>query len=129
MAMSLLGGAIADRFDRRRLLLLDQGALVLTASALAACMFAGWTPVAALYVLAVSVYGAGAAGTGLLYASVAAGGTVTALASGWLGHARRLGRILLVAVAVWGVAVALAASPGRCCWRRPSSRWRAAPTA
>lgn len=246
MAMALLGGAIADRFDRRRLLLLDQAALVLTASALAACTFAGWTPVAALYVLAallagfgavqqvvrtamvpglagpellrpalalnfaltqltmvvgpalggvmigllgvgaaytadalsclamvgaaaamrpqppdhveerpsirrsiaeglgfvrrtkaleasfltdlmamtfgmpravfpvlaVSVYGAGAAGTGLLYASVAAGGTVTALASGWLGHARRLGRILLVAVAVWGAAVALAGFAG-----------------
>ena len=246
MAMALLGGAIADRFDRRRLLLLDQGALVLTASALAACTFAGWTPVAALYVLAallagfgavqqvvrtamvpslagpellrpalalnfaltqltmvvgpalggvmigvlgvgaaytadalsclamvgaaaamrpqppepvadrpgirrsiaeglgfvrrtkalaasfltdlmamtfgmpravfpvlaVSVYDSGAAGTGLLYASVAAGGTVTALASGWLGHARRLGRILLVAVAVWGAAVALAGFAG-----------------
>jgi MFS family permease len=63
-------------------------------------------------VLAVSVYQAGAAGTGLLYASVAAGGTVTALASGWLGRARRLGRILLVAVAVWGAAVALAGLAG-----------------
>jgi MFS family permease len=246
MAMALLGGAIADRFDRRRLLLLDQVALVLTASALAVCTFAGWTPVAVLFVLAgllagfgavqsvvrttmvpslagpdllrpavalsfaltqltmvigpavgglmiaalgvgaaytadaltclamvgaavamrpqppephpdrpgirrsigeglafvrrtkelkasfatdlmamtfgmpravfpvlaVSVYDAGAAGTGLLYASVAAGGTVTALASGWLGHARRLGRILLVAVAVWGAAVALAGFAG-----------------
>jgi MFS family permease len=246
IAMALLGGAVADRFDRRRLLLLDQGALVLIASALAACTFAGWTPVAALYVLAgllagfgavqsvvrtamipglagpellrpalalnfalsqltmvvgpalggvtigllgvgaaytadalsclamvgaaaamrpqppdhvvdrpgirrsigegvgyvwrtkalkasfatdlmamtfgmpravfpvlaVSVYHAGAAGTGLLYASVAAGGTVTALASGWLGRARRLGRILLVAVAVWGAAVALAGFAG-----------------
>jgi MFS family permease len=246
IAMALLGGAVADRFDRRRLLLLDQGALVVIASALAACTFAGWTPVAALYVLAgllagfgavqsvvrtamipglagpellrpalalnfalsqltmvvgpalggvtigllgvgaaytadalsclamvgaaaamrpqppdhvvdrpgirrsigegvgyvwrtkalkasfatdlmamtfgmpravfpvlaVSVYHAGAAGTGLLYASVAAGGTVTALASGWLGRARRLGRILLVAVAVWGAAVALAGFAG-----------------
>jgi MFS family permease len=246
MAMALLGGAVADRFDRRRLLLLDQGAIVLVASALAACTFADWTPVAVLFVLAgllagfgavqsvvrtsmvpslagpvllrpalalnfaltqltmvigpavggvmisllgvgaaytadalsclamvaaaaamrpqppephpdrpgirrsiaeglgfvrrtkalkasfltdlmamtfgmpravfpvlaVSVYEAGAAGTGLLYASVAAGGTVTALASGWLGHARRLGRILLVAVAVWGAAVALAGLAG-----------------
>jgi MFS family permease len=246
MAMALLGGAVADRFDRRKLLLLDQGALVVIASALAACTFAGWTPVAALYVLAgllagfgavqavvrmamipglagpellrpalalnfalsqltmvvgpalggvmigvlgvgaaytadalsclamvgaaaamrpqppdhvedrpgirrsiveglgfvrrtralaasfaadlsamtfgmpravfpvlaVSVYHAGAAGTGLLYASVAAGGTVTALASGWLGRARRLGRILLAAVAVWGAAVALAGFAG-----------------
>ena len=69
-------------------------------------------PRAVFPVLAVSVYHAGAAGTGLLYASVAAGGTVTALASGWLGRARRLGRILLVAVAVWGAAVALAGFAG-----------------
>jgi predicted MFS family arabinose efflux permease len=69
-------------------------------------------PRAVFPVLAVSVYHAGAAGTGLLYASVAAGGTVTALASGWLGRARRLGRILLVAVAVWGAAVALAGLAG-----------------
>jgi MFS family permease len=246
MAMALLGGAIADRFDRRLLLLFDQFAIVLVASALAACTFSGWTPVWLLFVLAgllagfgsvqqvvrttmvpglagpqllrpalalnfaltqltmvigpalggvmigvlgvgsaytadalsclamvaaaaamrpqppephpdrpgirqsiaeglgfvrrtkelkasfltdlmamtfgmpravfpvlaVSVYHAGAAGTGLLYASVAAGGTVTALASGWLGRARWLGRILLVAVAVWGAAVALAGLAG-----------------
>jgi MFS family permease len=37
---------------------------------------------------------------------------VTALASGWLGHARRLGRILLFAVAAWGAAVALAGFAG-----------------
>jgi MFS family permease len=59
MAMALLGGAIADRFDRRRLLLLDQAALVLTASALAACTFAGWTPVAVLFVLAGLLAGSG----------------------------------------------------------------------
>ena len=41
MAMALLGGALADRLDRRRLLLLDQIALVLCAGALAALAFAG----------------------------------------------------------------------------------------
>src|SRR5690349_25156649 len=36
MAMALLGGALADRLDRRRLLLLDQVGLVLIAAALCA---------------------------------------------------------------------------------------------
>jgi MFS family permease len=64
-------------------------------------------PRALFAVLSVSVYGAGAAGTGLLYAAVSAGATVAALTTGWLSHARRLGRITIYAVLVWGVAIAL----------------------
>ena len=69
-------------------------------------------PRALFAVLAVSVYGAGAEGTGLLYASVAAGATVAALTTGWLTHARRLGRITIWAVSVWGAAIALAGLAG-----------------
>lgn len=65
-------------------------------------------PRALFPVLAVSVYGAGAAGTGLLFAAVAAGSTVAALTTGWLLHARFLGRIVLYAVAAWGIFIALA---------------------
>ena len=65
-------------------------------------------PRALFPVLSISVFGAGASGTGLLAASVAAGATVAALTTGWLEHVRRLGRIVLCAVAVWGVAVAVA---------------------
>jgi MFS family permease len=65
-------------------------------------------PRALFPVLSVSVYGAGAAGTGLLYAAVSAGATVAALTTGWMAHARRLGRITIFAVLVWGVAIALA---------------------
>jgi MFS family permease len=65
-------------------------------------------PRALFPVLALTVYHAGAAGTGLLYAAVAAGATVAALTTGWLAHARRLGRIVIVAVAAWGAAIALA---------------------
>ncbi|HEY1855563.1 MAG TPA: MFS transporter, partial [Solirubrobacterales bacterium] len=54
------------------------------------------------------VYHAGASGTGLLYAAVAAGSTVAALTTGWLLRARWLGRIVLAAVAVWGAFIALA---------------------
>jgi len=69
-------------------------------------------PRALFAVLSVSVFGAGAAGTGLLYAAVAAGATVAALTTGWLAHARRLGRIVIVAVVAWGAAIALAGLAG-----------------
>ena len=65
-------------------------------------------PRALFPVLAVSVYHAGATGTGFLFASVSAGATLAVLASGWLEHARRLGRIVIVSVAVWGAAIAAA---------------------
>jgi MFS family permease len=65
-------------------------------------------PRALFAVLSVSVYHAGASGTGVLYAAVSAGATVAALLTGWLKHARRLGMIVIWAVLVWGTAVALA---------------------
>jgi MFS family permease len=65
-------------------------------------------PRALFAVLSVSVFHTGAGGTGLLYASVAAGATVAALTTGWLSHARRLGLIVIWAVVAWGVAIALA---------------------
>jgi MFS family permease len=64
-------------------------------------------PRALFAVLAVSVYHAGAEGTGLLYAAVSAGATVAALTTGWIEHARRLGIIVIWAVVVWGAAIAL----------------------
>jgi MFS family permease len=65
-------------------------------------------PRALFAVLAVSVYHAGAPGTGVLYSAVSAGATVAALSTGWLIHARRLGRVVVWAVIVWGGAIALA---------------------
>ena len=65
-------------------------------------------PRALFAVLSVSVFHTGAAGTGALYAAVPAGATVAALLTGWINHARRLGIVVIWAVAVWGVAVALA---------------------
>jgi MFS family permease len=64
-------------------------------------------PRALFAVLAVSVYHAGAGGTGVLYAAVSAGATVAALTTGWLSHARRLGVIVIWAVIAWGTAIAL----------------------
>jgi MFS family permease len=65
-------------------------------------------PRALFPVLALTEYHAGAAGTGLLYAAVAAGSTIAALTTGWMTHARYLGRITLVAVAFWGLFIAAA---------------------
>jgi MFS family permease len=69
-------------------------------------------PRALFAVLSVSVFHAGAGGTGLLYASVAAGATVAALTTGWLAHVRRLGRIVIWAVVAWGIAITLAGVAG-----------------
>ena len=57
--------------------------------------------------LALTVYHAGAAGVGVLYAAVSAGAVVAAFSTGWIIYARRLGRIVVFAVAVWGVGIAL----------------------
>ncbi len=51
VASALLAGAIADRMDRRRLLLLDQIGLVLSATGLALAGFAGHPPILVLYAL------------------------------------------------------------------------------
>jgi predicted MFS family arabinose efflux permease len=63
-------------------------------------------PRALFPVLAVSVYGAGAAGTGLLFAAVSAGATVAAFTTRWIEHVRRIGLIVIGAVTVWGLAIA-----------------------
>jgi MFS family permease len=50
-SMALIGGAIADRMDRRKLLLVDQIGLVASAGGLAVAAFAGHPPVVVLYLL------------------------------------------------------------------------------
>ena len=98
-----IGGGL--RFVRR-----DQAVLGSFAIDLLAMTFG--MPRALFPVLAVSVYGAGASGTGLLYAAVAAGATVAALTTGWLAHVRRLGLVVIWAVLAWGAAIALAGLAG-----------------
>ncbi len=65
-------------------------------------------PRALFPVMALSLYHAGAAGTGALFAAVSAGATVAALTTGWLGGARYLGRIVIGAVTIWGLAITAA---------------------
>jgi MFS family permease len=65
-------------------------------------------PRALFAVLSLTVFHAGPEGTGLLYAAVALGALVAAILTGWLEHARWLGRITIVAVVAWGTAIAAA---------------------
>jgi MFS family permease len=55
--------------------------------------------------LSLSLYHAGATGVGLLFAALSAGSVAAAFSTGWLTSARRLGRIVVVAVVVWGAGI------------------------
>jgi MFS family permease len=102
-----IGRSIAEglRFVRRNEALMGSFAIDLMAMTFG-------MPRALFPVLSVSVYHAGAEGTGLLFAAVSVGATIAALTTGWLEHARRLGLIVAWAVAVWGAAIALAGLAG-----------------
>jgi hypothetical protein len=96
-----IGRSIGEglRFVRRSPALLGSFAIDLSAMSFG-------MPRALFPVLAISVYGAGAEGTGLLFASVSAGAVVAALTTRWLDHVRKLGLVTIVAVCVWGLAIA-----------------------
>jgi MFS family permease len=65
-------------------------------------------PRALFAVLSLTVYHAGASGTGLLYSAIAVGGTLSILGSGWVQHVNRLGRVTIAMVLLWGVAIGCA---------------------
>jgi predicted MFS family arabinose efflux permease len=52
------------------------------------------------------VFKGGARAVGLLYAAPGAGALVGAITTGWVGRVRRQGRAVILAVAVWGLAIA-----------------------
>jgi predicted MFS family arabinose efflux permease len=66
--------------------------------------------------LAISVYHAGAAGLGLLYASTGVGAVAGSFLSGFIRHLRHPGRAVLFAVAGWGVAITALALAGFSLW-------------
>ena len=55
--------------------------------------------------LASTLFGGGASTLGFLYAAPGAGALVGALTTGWVGHIRRQGLAVIVAVITWGVAI------------------------
>ncbi len=62
-------------------------------------------PRAVFPVLAATTFNTNAQGLGYLYAAPGVGGIIAALGSGWLSRSRRLGRILVVSIALWGAAI------------------------
>jgi MFS family permease len=86
------------RFARRRRAIL--GSFVIDLNAMIFGM-----PTSLFPVLALDVFGTGPAGLGLLAAAPAAGAFVGALFSGWVKAVQRTGRAILLAVAVWGLAI------------------------
>jgi MFS family permease len=63
-------------------------------------------PTAVFPALALSVFKIGAGGLGLLYAAPAAGALIGSLFSGWVRNVQRQGMAVIVAIAIWGLAVA-----------------------
>jgi MFS family permease len=57
--------------------------------------------------MAGSVFGGGTITLGFLYAAPGAGALVGALTTGWVNHLRRQGWAVIVAVTVWGAAIAV----------------------
>jgi MFS family permease len=94
-------GSIAEglRFLRRKRVL--QGGFLVDINAMVLGM-----PRALFPALGTGLYGGGATTVGLLYAAPGAGALLGALLTGWVGHVKRQGRAVLVAVAVWGIAIA-----------------------
>lgn len=62
-------------------------------------------PRAVFPVLAATTFHAGAQGLGLLYAAPGAGAVIAALTSGAVARSKRLGRIIVVAIVLWGVVI------------------------
>jgi predicted MFS family arabinose efflux permease len=78
-----------------------QGAYVIDLDAMVFGM-----PRALFPALATRVFGGGATTVGFLYAAPGAGALLGALTTGWVGRVHRQGRAVIVAVIVWGLAIA-----------------------
>lgn len=85
-------------FIRRRRVILGGYAMDLSA------MIFG-LPRAVFPVLAATTFNTNAQGLGYLYAAPGVGAVLAALSSGWLSRSTRLGRVVVVSIALWGVAI------------------------
>jgi MFS family permease len=63
-------------------------------------------PRALFPVLAANTFHVGASGLGLLYSAPAAGAVLGGVTTGWVSRSSRHGRIIVGAIAVWGLAIA-----------------------
>jgi MFS family permease len=73
-------------------------------------------PTALFPALALGVFGIGARGLGLLYAAPAVGALAGSLLSGWARRISRQGMAIVLAIAIWGAAIAAFGLAGRALW-------------
>lgn len=73
-------------------------------------------PRAVFPALATDVFKIGPAGLGLLYAAPGAGALIGSVLTGWVGRVKRQGTAILVAVGVWGAAIAGFGLTGSVLW-------------
>ncbi len=64
-------------------------------------------PTALFPALGTEIFGGDASTVGLLYAAPGVGALVAALTSGWVGSVSRRGRVVVIAVVIWGVAITI----------------------
>ena len=57
--------------------------------------------------MAGSVFGGGTITLGFLYAAPGVGALIGAVTTGWVAHLKRQGRAVILAVVVWGAAIAV----------------------
>jgi MFS family permease len=57
--------------------------------------------------LGTGIFGGDASTVGLLYAAPGVGALIAALTSGWVGSVSRRGRVVVIAVIIWGVAITI----------------------
>jgi MFS family permease len=93
--------SIAEGFGYLRGRQVLQGALLIDINATVFGM-----PKAVFPALAATVFGGGAATLGFLYAAPGAGALLGAVTTGWIPRVRRQGRAVVLAVIVWGAAIA-----------------------
>jgi len=79
--------------------------VILGGFAMDLCAMVFGLPRALFPTLAATLFHTGAQGLGLLYAAPAAGAVAAALTTGWISRVRRLGAVIVVTIAIWGVAI------------------------
>ncbi|HSP65562.1 MAG TPA: MFS transporter [Candidatus Deferrimicrobium sp.] len=85
-------------FIRRRRVILGGYAMDL-------CAMIFGLPRAVFPVLAATTFNTDAQGLGYLYAAPGVGALLAALSSGWLSRSTRLGRVVVLSIGVWGLAI------------------------
>jgi MFS family permease len=79
--------------------------VILGGFAMDLCAMIFGMPRALFPVLAINTFHSGAQAVGLLYAAPGAGGLLGALLTGWLQRFQRLGKVIVFAIIIWGVAI------------------------